>query len=102
MNPYLADMRAMRERQAELDGPAEEAPKDKEALRPIEPVPATPRRLRRLELFDLNGYMRMRGDYFHRLGLGLVVRVVDPHGVPGPDEPVVLESTMPHGRSVPT
>lgn len=40
-------------------------------MRPIEPVPATPRRLRRLELFDLNGYMRMRGDYFHRLGLGL-------------------------------
>ncbi len=59
-------------RKEKKDGPAEEAPKDKEALRPIEPVPATPRRLRRLELFDLNGYMRMRGDYFHRLGLGLV------------------------------
>ena len=59
-------------RKEKKDGPAEEAPKDKEALRPIEPVPATPRRLRRLELFDLNGYMRMRGDYFHRLGLGLL------------------------------
>lgn len=59
-------------RRDKKDGPAEEAPKDKEALRPIEPVPATPRRLRRLELFDLNGYMRMRADYFHRLGLGLV------------------------------
>lgn len=59
-------------RKEKKEGPAEEAPKDKEALRPIEPVPATPRRLRRLELFDLNGYMRMRGDYFHRLGLGLL------------------------------
>lgn len=70
-------------RRDKKEGPAEEAPKDKEALRPIEPVPATPRRLRRLELFDLNGYMRMRGDYFHRLGLGLV----EPAGLEDGDRP---------------
>lgn len=58
-------------RKEKKDGPAEEAEKDKEALRPIEPVPATPRRFRRVQLFELNGYMRMRGDYFHRLNLGL-------------------------------
>lgn len=53
------------------DGPAEEAPKDKQALRPIEAVPAQPAGRRRVQLFDLHGYMRMRGDYFHRLSLGL-------------------------------
>ncbi len=52
------------------EGPAEEAPKDKQALRPVEPIPAQPRRFRRVQLFELHGYMRMRGDYFHRLDLG--------------------------------
>lgn len=53
------------------EGPAEAAPKDKKALQPIEPVPAQPRGLRQLQLFELHGYMRMRADYFHRLDLGL-------------------------------
>lgn len=53
------------------EGPAEAAPKDKKALQPIEPVPAQPRGLRQLQLFELHGYMRMRGDYFHRPDLGL-------------------------------
>ena len=57
------------------EGPAEEAPKDKEALRPIEPVPAAPKKRRRVQLFDLHGYMRVRGDYFHRPGLGLIDQV---------------------------
>lgn len=58
-------------RQKKKEGPAEAAPKDKEALRPIEAVPAQPQRFRRIQLFELNGYLRVRGDYFHRLGLGL-------------------------------
>ncbi len=58
-------------RKDKKEGPAEEAPKDKEALRPIAPVPAQPERRRRIMLFDLHGYMRMRGDYFHRMNLGL-------------------------------
>jgi hypothetical protein len=53
------------------EGPAEAAPKDKKALQPIDPVPAQPKGLRRLQLFELHGYMRTRGDYFHRLDLGL-------------------------------
>jgi uncharacterized protein (TIGR04551 family) len=53
------------------EGPAEEAPKDKQALRPIEEVPAVAPTRRRVQLFDLHGYMRMRSDYFHRLNLGL-------------------------------
>ena len=53
------------------EGPAEAAPKDKQALQPIEPVPAQPRGLRQLQLFEVHGYMRMRADYFHRLDLGL-------------------------------
>lgn len=53
------------------EGPAEEAPEDKQALRPVEPVPAQPRRLRRVQLFELDGYLRLRGDYFHRMNLGL-------------------------------
>lgn len=53
------------------EGPAEAAPKDKQALQPIEPVPAQPRGLRQLQLFELHGYMRMRTDYFHRMDLGL-------------------------------
>jgi hypothetical protein len=53
------------------EGPAEAAPKDKQALQPIEPVPAQPRGLRQLQLFELHGYMRMRADYFHRLDLGM-------------------------------
>jgi len=53
------------------EGPAEAAPKDKQALQPIEPVPAQPRGLRQLQLFELHGHMRMRADYFHRLDLGL-------------------------------
>lgn len=59
------------QRQEKKEGPAEEAPKDKQALRPIEEVSAQPARRRRVQLFDLHGYMRMRGDYFHRLNLGL-------------------------------
>ncbi len=58
-------------RQKKKEGPAEAAPKDKQALRPIEAVPAQPQRFRRLQLFELNGYLRLRGDYFHRLGMGL-------------------------------
>ena len=56
------------------EGPAEAAPKDKEALRPIEPVPAAPQRFRRIQLFDLGGYMRVRGDFFQRPHLGLLSR----------------------------
>jgi hypothetical protein len=59
------------QRKEKKEGPAEAAPKDKEALRPIEPVPAQPQRFRRIQLFDLGGYMRVRGDYFHRPSLGL-------------------------------
>jgi hypothetical protein len=58
-------------RKEKKDGPAEAAPKDKEALRPIEPVPAQPQRFRRIQLFDLGGYMRVRGDFFQRPHLGL-------------------------------
>lgn len=53
------------------DGPAEEAPKDKQALQPIEPIPAQPTPRRRVQLFEAHGYLRMRGDYFHRLDLGI-------------------------------
>lgn len=53
------------------EGPAEAAPKDKKALQPIEPVPAQPRGLRQLQIFEVHGYMRMRGEYFHRPDLGL-------------------------------
>lgn len=59
------------QRKEKKEGPAEEAPKDEEALRPIEPVPAQPARRRRIQLFDVHGYMRTRADYFHRLNLGL-------------------------------
>jgi hypothetical protein len=55
----------------EKDGPAEAAPKDKGALAPVVPVPAQPEGLRRLQLFELHGSLRMRADYFHRLDLGL-------------------------------
>jgi hypothetical protein len=51
-------------------GPAEEAPRDKSILRPIEPVPATPPAMRRLVFFDIHGYLRMRADWFYRLDLG--------------------------------
>ena len=53
------------------EGPAEAAPKDKGALAPVVPVPAQPEGLRRLQLFELHGNLRMRADYFHRLDLGL-------------------------------
>jgi uncharacterized protein (TIGR04551 family) len=64
------------------EGPAEEAPKDKQALRPIETVPTQPASRRRVQLFDLHGYMRMRGDYFHRLDLGLTSRDADGEVLP--------------------
>jgi uncharacterized protein (TIGR04551 family) len=64
------------------EGPAEEAPKDKQALRPIETVPAQPASRRRVQLFDLHGYMRMRGDFFHRLDLGLTSRDADGQVLP--------------------
>ncbi|MFO7565635.1 MAG: hypothetical protein R6X02_23535 [Enhygromyxa sp.] len=53
------------------EGPAEAAPKDKDALAPVVPVPAQPEKRRRLQLFELHGNMRMRADYFHRLDLNL-------------------------------
>jgi uncharacterized protein (TIGR04551 family) len=58
-------------REEKKEGPAEEAPDDKEALRPVEPVPAQPRTRRRLQLFELDGYFRLRSDFFHRPSLGL-------------------------------
>jgi uncharacterized protein (TIGR04551 family) len=64
------------------DGPAEEAPKDKQALRPIEEVPAVAPTRRRVQLFDLNGYMRMRSDFFHRLNLGLPDRDANANRLP--------------------
>lgn len=63
------------QRQEKKEGPAEEAPKDKQALKPIEEVPAVPDRRRRIGLFDLHGYFRFRADYFHRLNLGLSDRI---------------------------
>jgi uncharacterized protein (TIGR04551 family) len=69
-------------RKEKKEGPAEEAPKDKQALKPIEEVPEMPQRRRRIGLFDLHGYFRMRADYFHRLSLGLAERPG------GPEEPV--------------
>lgn len=53
------------------EGPAEEAPKDKEALQPIEAVPAQPGTQRRVQFFEAHGYMRMRSDFFHRMDFGL-------------------------------
>ncbi len=57
--------------QEDKEGPAEAAPKDKGALAPVVPVPAQPEGQRRLQLFELHGYLRMRADYFHRLDLNL-------------------------------
>ena len=59
------------------EGPAEEAPKDKGALAPVVPVPAQPTGRRRVQLFELNGNLRMRADYFHRLDLDLNLRPTD-------------------------
>jgi hypothetical protein len=66
------------QRKQKKEGPGEAAPKDKEALRPIEPVPAQPQRYRRIQLFDLSGYMRVRTDYFHRPHMGLAQIPSDP------------------------
>ncbi|MBK6921146.1 MAG: TIGR04551 family protein [Deltaproteobacteria bacterium] len=66
------------QRKEKKEGPGEAAPKDKEALRPIEPVPAQPQRFRRIQLFDVAGYMRVRADYFHRPYLGLAEFGEDP------------------------
>ena len=52
------------------DGPAEAAPKDKQSLKPIEAVPAQPAKARRLNLFEMHGYLRMRTDYHSNLNLG--------------------------------
>lgn len=54
------------------DGPAEAAPKDKQSLAPIEPVPAQPARARRLQIFEMHGYLRLRADYFNQLDLDVV------------------------------
>lgn len=53
------------------DGPAEAAPKDKQSLAPIVPVPAQPRSKRRLQLFEFHGYLRLRADYNHNFNLGV-------------------------------
>ena len=85
------------------EGPAEEAPKDKQALRPIEEVPAQPPSRRRVQLFELGGYMRMRSDYFHALNMGLADAELD--GTPLQNKffrpPVEMgESREETGRSV--
>jgi len=69
------------------DGPAEAAPKDKKALQPIDPVPAQPKGLRRLQLFELHGYMRARGDYFHRMDMGLGNGITS-----DPSEPIDIDN----------
>lgn len=67
----MAPPAAAGQKKEKKEGPAEEAPEDKEALRPIEVVPAQPPRLRRVQWFELDGYLRLRSDYFHRLDLNL-------------------------------
>ena len=52
------------------DGPAEAAPKDKQSLKPIEAIPAQPPKARRMSMFEIHGYLRLRADYFNRLDLG--------------------------------
>jgi uncharacterized protein (TIGR04551 family) len=39
-------------------------------LAPIEAVPAQPAKARRLNVFEIHGYLRMRADYFSNLALG--------------------------------
>lgn len=56
--------------QDEDDDIAESAPRDRNRLAPTKAVPAFPRPFRRLKLFELHGYLRVRSDYFHRLSLG--------------------------------
>ncbi len=77
------------------DGPAEEAPKDKQALQPIQPVPAQPRNFRRLQLFELHGYMRLRGDYFHRLDLGMNLQTAASTGGSSVGEPELNNKFFP-------
>lgn len=76
------------------EGPAEEAPKDKQALRPVEPIPAQPRRFRRVQLFELHGYMRLRGDYFHRLDLGQTLQTPS-HGYSATTDPDLYNKFFP-------
>jgi uncharacterized protein (TIGR04551 family) len=82
------------------EGPAEEAPEEEQKPVDLEPLPSYPEQnKRKLQIFELDGYLRVRSDYMHNFFLGEGYTNTPPaSGVPAyglPPFPVPLECARP-------
>ena len=65
------------------EGPAEEAPEEDTKPADLEPLAAYPdQNKRKLQIFEVDGYLRLRADYMHNffLGEGYTAVSADPAG----------------------
>jgi uncharacterized protein (TIGR04551 family) len=91
--------------QEKEEGPAEEAPEENRPadLEPLGEYAEQARR--RMQIFELDGYLRLRSDYLHNFALGQAYTNV-PDGVPGvhyglPPFPLPVECPAPIDNSAP-
>ena len=91
--------------QEKEEGPAEEAPEENRPA-DLEPLGEYAEQAkRRMQIFELDGYLRLRSDYLHNFALGQAYTNV-PDGVPGvhyglPPFPLPVECPPPVDNSAP-
>ncbi|HEX4404421.1 MAG TPA: TIGR04551 family protein [Polyangia bacterium] len=89
------------------EGPAEEAPEEETRPADLAPLPGYPEQnKRKLQIFEVDGYLRLRADYMHNFFLGegyTSLPRTNPDGTPGvglPPFPEPLECQRPTGGSI--
>ena len=87
--------------QEKEEGPAEEAPEEENRPSDLEPLSGyAEQSRRRMQIFELDGYLRLRSDYMHQFFLGQGYYAPANSGVPGigyglPPFPVPLDCPRP-------
>jgi len=87
--------------QEKEEGPAEEAPEEANRPSDLEPLSGyAEQSRRRMQIFELDGYLRLRSDYMHQFFLGQGYYPTQSSGVPGvnyglPPFPVPLDCPRP-------
>jgi uncharacterized protein (TIGR04551 family) len=89
------------------EGPAEEAPEEETRPADLEPLAGYPEQnKRKLQIFEVDGYLRLRADYMHNFFLGegyTSLPRLNPDGTPGtglPPFPEPLECARPTGTAI--
>jgi uncharacterized protein (TIGR04551 family) len=92
--------------QEKEEGPAEEAPEEENRPSDLEPLSGyAEQSRRRMQIFELDGYLRLRSDYMHQFFLGQGYYAPANSGVPGigyglPPFPVPLDCPRPSAMTM--